>query len=708
MLDNVIDTTNFKPRSVLLRDTLSKIIDTKEKLQLVGEEKIIELFKHFNNVGYLYRGGDSKTKQMFREIVGQVYGKHAYKVLAERPNLHFENIKDYRVFEKVIYDTMGENFVHQLINFDYTKVCKYNYNKIIDAIISSDDKMQAFKFCFDFIKHPQIEVYDYTKLFYVYSRYTKLFDDCYMHKDELTKEEVLTLKDVILSNDNSYHIVSKRELKLYQDMVKDYFDGVLEKDYSTETIIEATLERFFGINNPFATVSDNDFSKDDIVFNMYTRDNISMKILRDVYCIDRLIMLEEKAEDFGRNRLLKPEELSVLKIISAMDKIYQYSHLLSGDQEVVLENLYRTFEQNQDKIIRPSDVRSLLEKIPNLYAEDIKQNLTSVDNFENAIKNNVPGIRKEYITRTTSFGATVQVPVYHLEGFEYKSIVTSIQENLSGLANDYLGDVPSWYYSKKLDETLGGKEVAEKHRKDYRVTQSRKIVKLWFEKEAKTNSCVACSFDTYRCPGAIEITGVNVTKNDELDHEDRVVYMMPSDTKIIAMGPTDTFSSSLSRNPNVSTMIKYTRFLTTEEFEVESFTSNYNEVDIERYTTKTNKRGTRIIPEALYKKGKEPTEMIVEHAVVMTEYLTKHGLKPKDYVFPIVMIDRSFYISPEKIDNRMNEIREYLDKVALHSKGSYDLNKNTEMLNQFICAVNTPVENETNFDNTSESDIDII
>lgn len=698
MLDKIIDTTNFKPRSVLLRDTLSKIIDSEEKLKRVGEERIKELFDWFNKTGYIYRGGDSKTKQMFREIVGKVYGDHAYKILVQRPGLHFENIKDYRVFEKSIYDTMGENFVHQLINFDYSKVCKYNYNKIIDSILSSEIKMQSFKFCYDFVKKPEAEVYDYTKLFYTYSRFTKLFDDCYLHKDELTKEDLLTLKDVILVKDNFYHIVSKRELPIYQDMVKDYYDEFFEKECSIESIIEATFERFFGMNNPFANVSENDFSKDDIVFNMYTRDNVTMKILRDVYNIDRLIMLEENAKEFARTPVLKPEELCLLKIISALDKIYQYSYVLSEEQEMIVAKLYKTFEQNQDKIIRPSDVRSLFEKIPTLYAEDIKQSLTTIDNFETAIANNIPGIRKEYITRTTSFGTEIKVPVYHLEGFEYKTIVTSIQENLSGLANDYIGEVPKWYYTRNLDDLLGGLVEAEKHRKEYRVSQARKMVKLWFEKEAKTNSCVACSYDTFKSPGSMEITGANVGKNEELDPEDRVVYMMPKNTKIIAMGPTDTFSSSISKNPNVSTMVKYTKFFTAQELEHESFESSYNEVDIERYSTTTNLRASRIIPEALYKKGKEPTDMIIEHAVVMTEYLTKHGLRGKDYVFPIVMVDRSKYISPEKIEDTMTEIKNYLVRINELSKGSYDIEKNTDMLNMFICSVS----NETLENNLSE------
>ena len=99
--------------------------------------------------------------------------------------------------------------------------------------------------------------------------------------------------------------------------------------------------------------------------------------------------------------------------------------------------------------------------------------------------------------------------------------------------------------------------------------------------------------------------------------------------------------------------VKYTKFFTAQELEHESFESSYNEVDIERYSTTTNLRASRIIPEALYKKGKEPTDMIIEHAVVMTEYLTKHGLRGKDYVFPIVMVDRSKYISPEKIEDTM-------------------------------------------------------
>ncbi len=712
MLDKIIDTTNFKPRSVLLRDALSKIIDTEEKLKRVGEQKIKELFDWFNKTGYIYRGGDTKTKQMFRQIVGQVYGEHAYKILVERPGLHFENIKDYRIFEKSIYDTMGENFVHQLINFDYSRVCKYNYNKIIDSIITSETKMQSFKFCYDFVKHSNTEVYDYTKLFYTYSRFTKLFDDCYLHKDELTKEDLLTLKDVILVKDNFYHIVSKRELAIYPNMVKDYYDKFLEKEYSVETIIEATFERFFGMNNPFSTISENDFSKDDIVFNMYTRDNITMKILRDVYNIDRLIVLEENAEEFGRIPVLKPEELCFLKLISALDKIYQYSYVLSEKQESIVEKLYRTFEENQDKIIRPSDVRSLFEKIPTIYAQDIKQSLTSIENFEMAISNNVPGIRKEYITRTTSFGTEIKIPVYHLEGFEYKTIVTSIQENLSGLANDYIGEVPKWYYTKKLDDLLGGSEVAEKHRKEYRVSQSRKIVKLWFEKEAKANSCVACSYDTFKSPGSMEITGINVGKSEEIDPEDRVVYMMPKDTKIIAMGPTDTFSSSLSKNPNVSTMIKYTQFFTAEEFANQSFESSYNEVDIERYTTTTNLRASRIIPEALYKKGKEPTSMIIEHAVVMTEYLTKHGLKEKDYVFPIVMVDRSKYISPEKIESTLTEIKNYLVRIDELSKNSYDLEINAEILNTFICSVSNgdgiASSNERTILNNDKNTIDIV
>lgn len=642
---------------------LTAIIRNEETYNNIGSHKINTIINNYIS-SYNSKGEIISTKKLyelkrdFRYLIRVSFGEHAYKIINERPELSFNNVRDFRVFDKKLYDVMGENFIHQLLNMKYEelKFTKENYDFLIESMIQSNIFLESFKYCYDFVSGKEKELYDYVRAFNTFSKYHSLFIDCYLHKKEITLGQIDTIKSVIINPLNELNILKLEDLKEFKAREDLFYAKKMKGKDTVDKYASAILERFFGIYSAYR-YSDNSFK----------RSNFSMDVLLNSYNIDRIIALEENAEKFNHTRILTEEELVTLKLISAVGHIIKHSKTNTKDCINILKNLYESLleaskeQSGTEQILKPTDVRSVILKISDMYKTDMLENLHGIKDLENAVEMGEDGIRVEYIKARTSHGERIKIPVYHLEGFKYNVLITCTQEALTvGRNSGYDDEVPETTNKIKL--------------KEYNVEKSQELVRKWFEKE-NGSAHISCSYDTYFGMGSIETLGLVINGNNQ-DRNRQATYLIPKTAKIISMGPEDVYSSAKSMDADPSTCVMCTSFRKAYELSAKTFAELYNEIVVDRYSVDIVKRASRIVPEALFKSGKEPSDIIIEHAVAMTEYLIENKLKPQNYVFPIVMVDRDMYEEPRK-----NEVFQYykllgaqIDEIK-ESINGYDYSK---------------------------------
>ncbi len=620
---------------------LTAIIRNEEIYQNIGSHKINTIINNYissyNSKGELISSEKlHELRRDFRYLIRVSFGEHAYKIINERPELSFNNVRDFRVFDKKLYDVMGENFVNQLLNMKYEelKFTKENYNFLIDSMLQSNIFLESFKYCYDFVSGKEKELYDYVRAFNTFSKYHSLFVDCYLHKKEITAEQIESIKSVIINPLNELNILKIEDLKEFKEREDLFYAKKMKGKDTVDKYANAILERFFGIYSAYRYAD-----------NSFKRSNFSIEVLLNSYNIDRIIVLEENAEKFNHTKILTEEELVTLKLISAVGHIIKHSKTNQKDSISILKNLYESLleaskaKNASEQILKPIDVRSAILKISNMYKQNLTENLHGIKDFENAVESGEKGIRIEYIKARTSHGERIKIPVYHLEGYKYNVLVTCTQEALTvGRNSGYDDEVPETANKIKI--------------KEYNVEKSQELVRMWFEKE-NGSAHISCSYDTHFGMGSIETLGLVINDNNQ-DRNRQATYLIPKTAKIISMGPEDVYSSAKQMDADPSTCVMCTSFRKAFELSAKTFSELYNEIVVDRYSVDIVKRASRIVPEALFKSGKEPSDIIIEHAVAMTEYLIENGLKPQNYVFPIVMVDRSMYKEP-----RQNELFQY-------------------------------------------------
>ncbi len=574
---------------------LHKIIYDEHIYLKLGKEFVENAIEEASRDGYI-------KHELLIKIVRHAFGNHTVHILRDRPHLDVFNIENFKVFDKKIYDVMGENFVQQLLNFNYSLLFKdraLEYDKFLTGLISSEEKLNAFKYCLEYITLGQKTVYSYTKAILLFNEYEELFLSMYNNQDKLTCNNHKIIKSVIARPQNILNITSIKNLSKYDFRIKTYFDKKLEDKVSYGDrfdVADVVLERFFGLVGGKKM--------------FYSRSVTNINTLMLTYNVDRLIALEENAGKFNRSRVLCDEELSVLKLISAIDKTIKSCNDETGIK--LLKSLYYTLdkasaEQSEEKqIISVADCKQLFDKIPALYYEDLKRNLTDIEMLEVAVQKNEKGIEKTFIETKTKGGRKIEVPVYHLKGIEYMALVSTTSCKLNQIFCEFFDGVVS--------------SVAED----------------WFEIENGI-STISCSTTSLIADSAIE------TNRASRVPESATTFMFGKNVDVVVMGDDDVFTSSEIKNPDTTADMTYTGMFMSDDLDFKSTRNLYNEVVIERYSTEQNKKGGKIIPEAIFKTGTTVDKEILKHAVGMTEYLVKNGLRDKGYVFPIVMLDKCAY-----------------------------------------------------------------
>ena len=585
-----------------------KIVTNKNVEKRLPIHILYDFFEKYKGSFCLYSSSDlqnilpsrfkkSKFQKDFINLIKVAYGDHAEKILKERPNLTLNNIYNFIVFEPCIYENFGKNFVNQLINFDYNYVTKNKYNDILVKIVENPNILEGFKYCFNFIKsNNKDEVYNYSKLFNIFYNYESVFVDCAKHKNEMTPQIKGYLQDLIIDKNNELEIKSFRELKAYPEISKQYFDRTVMIAVQTrhqDLIKEAIMNRFFGLRYKFYD-------------ECYRRSNNTLSSIKKFYNLAHILAYEENIRRFkGVNA--KPHfsksEISYLKLVNTFIKTMTGNNYLSLNDWA---ELYKMLDENSNLIVRPSDGRAIIDKIPQVCKNEMVDTLMTVENLENSILNKEKGIIKSYITAINSKGKEITIPVYHLEGKPFATLMTSVDSNLS--------------------------INRERNRNGATKTES------WFEYENGI-SHISCSYVTESVRAGFEFKGLS---GNEIN------YMLGKNVDIIAMGFDDIFSSFLERDPDVYSK-ESTKFSMPNELlaESEAGAYYYNEITVERYSLLERRGACKILPEAIIKVGKEPAEEIVNHAIEFSEYVKKHHIRGKDFVLPIIMIDTSKYLDKQ-------------------------------------------------------------
>lgn len=617
---------------------LGKVITNQEMFDRVGAKRLQEFVKTFEEIYNDSTGYDNQHtlksyirsttfQEEFRDIVGIAYGEHAKRVLEERPNLTIANIPTFKVFDKQLADTFGENFTHQLLNFDYSQL-GIPFNAILTDLTEDKQALETFKYCYDTIRGESKEVFDYTRAFKLYSSYRDLFADCYRHRDQLSVEQYSRLKDVISSYDNSFGVRTVADLDTYPEKVKAHFDNLVKMSTSPDAVSDIIFERFFGLK-----------SGTNAHKRAYTRTTTRYRDLFRAYNIPRLIAIEEHAEELQRQKVLSPDELSLLKLVKAVSAIGSYNSWSYSKEEckTILTKLYWTLdaEAAQGKLVTPGDFMELINKVPELYKQDLKNNLTDISDLEKAVQENSPKISKEFVEVRASSGNMVQIPVYHLRGAEYKFLTTTTEANMSINTGSNMADPDAWF------------------------TYENGI------------SHVSCSLTTDKIRGSLEFDEFYRT-------DDSINYIMDGKkATIISEGHGDIFSSNDARDPDMysdeSTSFAFTR-------DLEGRTYNYNEICIERYQTDSNHRAGKVIPAAIFKRFngesiEEFSPRLLRHAADMTEYV-RNNLGQPDYVMPVVLMHPQNYSD--------NSARLYSDTINQYVRDNKNIEKEHEFLEQEI------------------------
>ena len=611
---------------------------------------------------------ESDFQKDFIELMKHAYGDHAEKILLERPNLTLYNISNLIVFEPCFVETFGENFVNQLLNFNYKESINADFNYLLQDMVENPESLNGFKFCYDFIsKQNPDEIYNYTRAFRAYSEFKTLFNDCAKHNVEMTEDLNSNLLDLIVIGTNKFDIDSFETLKDYPQISKQYYDYIIERAQyfdDRKKCVDAILNRFFGLR-----------SANTSKFESFRRSVSSIEAINKYYNLPKMIAYEENIREIdNKDSHFTKNELNLLKLINTISKISSSANI--GIKDLV--DLYNLLDKNFQSVVRPGDCRTIIEKIPNVCRKELTNTLLTVKECEESVLNNENGIRKEIIQRYDSKGNLIEIPVYHLEGKPFYSLMTMTDSNLS----------------------ISREDVAERQTK----------TKSWFEYENGI-SHISCSYISESVRTSLEFYD---------SYKDQVNYMMGKDVNIISMGPDDIFSSSDLKDADSYSNRLSTEFNIPDELLKQSFRDNrygYNEVTIERYSMQEEKAATKILPEALIKKGTDPSEEIIKHAIEFSEYVRDHEIRDKNFVLPIIMVDVVKYFKNTDMDSikenlitKSNELNYMAMKYnnlhidSIEDLNELEINESDEESKESNPNMDSNIENSS-FDNDENIDI---
>lgn len=369
---------------------IAKLMTNSAVLEHASEDKIAEFISN-------------PSMELMREIIIEVYGEENRAIFENRPLLNMEKIPNLFIFDPIVKDVFGMDFVNDLLTYE-----DITTPMIIADMVNNPEKFKEFQKFESIIGdiYPDTTYGIVTKL----SAFYELEDlISKINLNQLSDKQIENLKQIVLDKKyqgttaltNFIPLETIEDLDAYQDRKNDILNEAIQKCTDLKQIKNLIFERFFGLTY---------YAKYDTVFD---KENISANQLIIMYNLESFLSDERTIN----SELFSQEELDSLEILSIISKI--------NDVDVLLQ-LYETLEKTNLEILNPRDFKKIRDKIPIQYSKEFMDSLLTLEKAEEMVKNGEQGIDIE----VTDDG----VSIVKLHGANFRMFMHSTGLNNSGLA----------------------------------------------------------------------------------------------------------------------------------------------------------------------------------------------------------------------------------------------------------------------------------
>lgn len=291
----------------------TSFIDIKHIIAFLNDDVLLknsekELIKYFEN----------PTSFTFKKIIINTYGQQSMRVLNDRPNINLDMVEEPTVFDNKIIDSLGINFINQLLNY---KVSNLNY--FIHCILEDEFLLNNFK----------------TLYYYIIEVIGEGIDSI-----DLAIKKFIGLKKILEKHQLMDLLLDKKQVMNFI-----LFD-------ETTSITFNNIEQLDTYNN--TKIFDNNYKKDNTYkeFNLYSG-------LNDKDFKSMLSILEGNIDIYG---ILNEEDLEILQTLKLLKEKYINQH----ERNIIVDII----NQHLDKF-NPKRIHEIYQKVKRIYSYDFNQNV---------------------------------------------------------------------------------------------------------------------------------------------------------------------------------------------------------------------------------------------------------------------------------------------------------------------------------------------
>jgi len=366
-------------------------------------EKIIDITKVIFNERVMSSCSPEMIAEFIRNsnfdnllnIIAKTYGEDIRDIFKDRPLINTSQIENLDIFDEKIRNKYGDGIIHNLLSYSS------HSSAILGDLVRHPEKMEKFELFEDVTKDYFSDSFvDLEQQLYCFKMMEELFKN--INKEQLTPE----LKESLLLAVNDMNMMIKNpsvrnelssitpttleELKSYEQKRNSLYNDYTLKVTSSQDLKEAICRRFFGM-------------KYDDRESIYSPKTVTAKGMINYYNLEDFVSDERTVE----SKMFTQEELDQLELLTIIDKI---------NDPAVLKKIYAKLSERED-VIRPEDFRSIREKVPAQYSQELVNSLLTPEKAIERAESGESGI--EY--RKTDDG----FEVITLNGADFKVMVHS-------------------------------------------------------------------------------------------------------------------------------------------------------------------------------------------------------------------------------------------------------------------------------------------
>ena len=309
-----------------------------------------------NSAELLTQYKQTYDKTILIKILENAYGPHVLEIFKERPGLDLLNIDNFKIFDKKIYDKLGKNFIHHILN------CELFYlDDFIGKLAEDENTLNQFANYFKCITNnlPNLDLNTITNAMEKFIMHEELIKQINFNNiDETTKRNL----NLLINDDNmlSIGINTINELNNYPEIRNQRFIEIGSVTKEPKDMKNLILAYVFGKT----------ISKDDVL------EKLSFDKALSVFNIANIIQNEAIIQKIGLNK----DEVSMLLLLHEIQRIQNINVLKDVYTSLINRNLGSILFENT------------FNKIKNYYTEDIKAGLLSTQTLEAMPRHNLAGV----------------------------------------------------------------------------------------------------------------------------------------------------------------------------------------------------------------------------------------------------------------------------------------------------------------------------